>query len=186
MAVARLRYRMWERANPDKPWLCPGTIAFCQAHLTKSMLCVEFGSGRSTRWFATLVGRIISIEHNTQWHAIVKDQLKDTANIDYRLIPLNHAESQPEQPSYSPVPDYVAAADGLHDRSVDFAIVDGHYRTNCVRHLVPKIAPNGYLLVDDINLWPSLESLPVPPSWKIVDDSTNGVKRCIIWQSVPS
>jgi hypothetical protein len=61
-------------------------------------------------------------------------------------------------------------------------VVDGHYHTHCVRHVVPKLAAGGFLLVDDINLWPSLVDLPIPRDWKIVDDSTNGVKRCIIWQ----
>ena len=61
--------------------------------------------------------------------------------------------------------------------------MDGHYRTTCVKRLVPKIAPGGYLLVDDINLWPSLAALPVPAGWRIADDSTNGLKRCVVWQA---
>ncbi|MCS7033521.1 MAG: class I SAM-dependent methyltransferase [Phycisphaerae bacterium] len=183
LAVARVRYWLWEKANPDKPWMCPGTVRFCQTHLSKSMSAIEFGSGRSTRWFAERVGRLISIEHNPQWYAQVQKQLEEVKNVDYRLIPLNHPESEPERAEYSPVPDYVAIADALADRSIDFAVVDGHYRTHCVRHLIPKIAAGGYLLVDDINLWPSPQALPVPAHWPIVDDSTNGIKRCIIWQA---
>ncbi|TWT34600.1 hypothetical protein [Blastopirellula retiformator] len=30
MAIARVRYWFWERANPDKPWLCPGTVDFAR------------------------------------------------------------------------------------------------------------------------------------------------------------
>ncbi|MCS7022043.1 MAG: class I SAM-dependent methyltransferase [Gemmataceae bacterium] len=184
-AIARIRYWFWEGLNPDKPWLCPETVRFCQAHLTKSMVAIEFGSGRSTRWFATLVGHLISVEHNHKWYKIVKKQLADAGitNVDYRFVPLNHPESDPEQPEYSPLPDYVAVADELADQSIDFAVVDGHYRTHCVRHIIPKIAPGGYLLVDDVNRWPSPEALPIPKSWSIVNDSTNGIKRCIIWQA---
>jgi hypothetical protein len=36
--------------------------------------------------------------------------------------------------------------------------------------------------VDDTNRWPTIESIPVPADWKIVDKSTNGIKQCIIWQ----
>lgn len=185
LALARVRYWLWERANPDKPWMCPGTIKFCQAHLSKSMVAFEFGSGRSTRWFSTLVGRLISVEHNAEWYAAVRKQLADasSSNVDYRHVPLNNPESEGERPEYSPVPDYVAVSDALADKSIDFAVVDGHYRTHCVKHLIPKIAPRGYLLVDDINLWPSPEALSVPAAWSIVDDSTNGIKRCIIWQA---
>jgi len=184
-AIARVRYWVWEKMNPDKPWLCPGTIAFCEKHLNKSMSALEFGSGRSTRWFAGLVGKLISVEHLADWHAIVTKQLADAGvtNVDYRLVQLDHPESEGERPSYSPTPVYVAVADSLPERSLGFAIVDGHYRTTCVRHLVSRMAPGGYLLVDDINMWPSQSALPVPADWKIVDDSTNGVKRCIIWQA---
>jgi predicted O-methyltransferase YrrM len=185
MAVARLRYWMWEKRNPDKPWMCPGTIAFCEAHLSPAMTALEFGSGRSTRWFATKVGTLTSIEHDAAWHAVVKEQLARAriANVDYRLIPLNHPEAEGERLDYPSVPDYVAAADRLGDRSLDFAVVDGHYRTNCVQHLLPKIKPGGYLLVDDINLWPSPAALPIPAGWRVVDDSSNGVKRCVVWQA---
>ena len=118
MALARVRYWLWERANPDKPWMCPGTVKFCQGHLSKSMSALEFGSGRSTRWFSTLVGHLISIEHNAEWYVLVKKQITDynIINVDYRLVPLNHPESEGERAEYSPVPDYVAVADGIEDR----------------------------------------------------------------------
>lgn len=182
----RLRYWAWERMNPDKPWMCPGTIAFCQNHLSPSMRAVEFGSGRSTLWFSKLVGRLTSVEHDAKWHEQVQLLLAENnaANVTYLHVPLDHPASQPEQDDYSPTPKYVAVADGFADGSLGFAVVDGHYRTHCVRHLVPKMAPGGLLLVDDVNMWPSVESLPVPASWPVVDDSTNGVKRCVIWRAV--
>ena len=74
-------------------------------------------------------------------------------------------------------------ANGIPDRSLGFAVVDGHYRTHCVRHLVPKMAPGGFLLVDDFDMWPSVESLPIPPNWRVADDSTNDIKRCVVWQA---
>lgn len=185
MAFARLRYYFWERANPDKPWLCSGTIAFCDRHLGQSMRALEFGSGRSTRWFAKKVGHLTSIEHDAAWYEVVKTQLADerVENVDYRLIRLNHPESEPEHFRYTVTPDYVAAADQMPDASLDFVVVDGHYRTTCVRHVLDKISPGGYLLVDDVNMWPSPVEVGVPEKWRVVDDSSNGVKRCIIWQS---
>ena len=185
MLVARVRYKMWELANPDKPWLCPGTVVFCQHNLSKSMVAVEFGSGRSTRWFSSLIAHLTSVEHNPEWYERVRQQLDESKidNVDYRLVPLDHDESEGERDEYDPTPAYVAVADTFADRSLGFAVVDGHYRTHCVRHLVPKIAPGGYLLVDDVNFWPSPAAIPVPGSWKVADDSTNGIKRCIIWQA---
>lgn len=185
MALARLRYLAWELNNTDKPWMCPNTIRFCQSHLNPTMQAIEFGSGRSTLWFSSRVARLISIEHNPLWYEKIASQLdqSNTRNVDYRLVPLNHPESAPEQLHYPQLPNYVAVADSLPDQSLDLAIVDGHYRTNCIRHLIPKIAPGGFLLVDDINMWPNPQSLEIPPHWPIADDSTNGIKRCIIWQA---
>ena len=39
------------------------------------------------------------------------------------------------------------------------------------------------LLVDDVNVWPCTESLPIPRNWRVADDSTNGIKRCVVWQA---
>jgi hypothetical protein len=99
------------------------------------------------------------------------------------LIPLNNPEMEPERSEYDPVPDYVASCDQIENASLDFVIVDGHYRTHCVRHMVPKIKPGGYLLLDDSNLWPQQEILQVPKTWMIDDNSTNGIKNSIIWQA---
>jgi hypothetical protein len=77
----------------------------------------------------------------------------------------------------------VAVADRFADRSLDLIIVDGHYRDTCIRHAARKLTPGGYLLVDDAERWPSLAALGVPSGWRIVDNSTNGIKRCVIWQA---
>lgn len=185
LLFARLKYWWWERRNPEKPWMCPGTIDFCQQKLSKSMHAMEFGSGRSTLWFASMVGQLTSIEHDATWHALVARQLAEAGirNVDYRHIPLDHALTEPERPSYDPMPAYVASADAFRDRSLNFVVVDGHYRTHCVRRVLPKIAPGGLLLVDDVNLWSSIDALNVPAEWTIVDDSTNGIKRCVVWQA---
>jgi len=181
---ARLKYWLWEKNNPDKPWMCPGTIAFCQATLTKSMKVLEFGSGRSTRWFAQLVGHVTSVEHDEAWYRIVQQQLAQAQvkNVDYLHVPLDHAPTAPELLSYDPIPQYVAVVERFADQSLDLIVVDGHYRTTCVRYATKKLARGGCLLVDDINMWTTLAEVGVPESWRIVDDSTNGIKRCVVWQ----
>jgi hypothetical protein len=54
-AMARVRYKLWERAHPDQPWLCPETVAYLETILTPFMTAVEFGSGRW--WTMPTVGR---------------------------------------------------------------------------------------------------------------------------------
>ena len=165
--------------------MCSGTIRFCDSHFSGGRNALEFGSGRSTRWFAKRVDRLTSVEHAEEWHRIVSKELQDegVGNVDYLHIPLDHLESAPEQTTYDPIPAYVRAADRFDDGTLDFVIVDGHYRTHCVRRALPKLRRGGYLLVDDVNMWPNIQAIGVPDSWRVVDDSTNGIKRCLIWQA---
>ena len=181
---ARIFYWLWERMNPDKPWLCRGAITYCEMHLTKSMACIEFGSGRSTAWFAERIGRITSIEHDVRWYEQVREMLEqaNASNIDYRLIPLDHPPDEPEQDTYAPTPAYVAVLDQFEDASLDVIVVDGHYRTHCIRASMSRLKSGGLLLVDDVDLWPSLDALPIPDDWELVDESSNGIKRTCIWR----
>jgi hypothetical protein len=49
----------------------------------------EFGSGRSTLWFAARVAELTSVETNTRWHERVTNQLKEcgVSNVEYILVP---------------------------------------------------------------------------------------------------
>ncbi|MBD2695230.1 class I SAM-dependent methyltransferase [Anabaena catenula] len=184
LIVYRVRYWVWEKLHPDEPWMCPGTVEFCKKHLAASMSVLEFGSGRSSAWFARRVSKITSIEYDENWYKVVKSKLEkdNIANVNLRLILLDHPVSEPEQDTYKICPSYVAVLDEFADESLDLVIVDGHYRTNCARKCLKKIKAGGYLLVDDTNLWTSLDALSIPPDWKVVDQSTNGIKTAAIWQ----
>ncbi len=185
LLVWRLRYYFWELLNADKPWLCPGTVAFCKRHLDKSMKGLEFGSGRSTTWFASKVCSLTSVEHDLVWYQNIQQRLirAGVANVDYRFVPLDHpmgdAEAAPDQPP----PAYVRVADEFSDYTLDFVLVDGHYRDDCIRRALPKLRRGGYLILDDVNCWPAVALIPVPADWPIVDDSSNGLKRCVIWKA---
>jgi predicted O-methyltransferase YrrM len=170
--------------NPGKPWLCRGAVVYCEGVLTKSMTAIEFGSGRSTAWFAKHVGRLTSVEHDSGWHSQVAATLEREriANVDYRLVPLEHPENEPERATYEPLPAYVAVLNAFDDESLDLVVVDGHYRTTCIVNCLSKLRPNGLLLVDDVNLWPSESAIPVPANWPLVSRSSNGIKRTCVWR----
>jgi Methyltransferase domain len=182
--LSRVRYFVWERMNMDKPWLCPSSVRFCDLNLTATMIGLEFGSGRSTVWFGQRLGRLVSVEHHSGWHARVRDRLEsqNLINVDYRLIPLDHPELEPERAEYARVPSYVAVTDVFPDESLDLVVVDGHYRTHCIRRCLGKLRPAGLLLVDDTNLWPTREKIPVPADWPVADLGSNGIKQTCIWR----
>lgn len=182
LVLARVRYWVWERRNPDKPWLTPGAVLFLEAALTPDMTAVEFGSGRSTGWFAARVGRLTSVEHHRGWYDKVAAVLAASrrANVDYRHVPLDHPEAEPERPGYDPLPAYVRVLDDFADGSVDLVVVDGHYRSACTRAAAAKLKPGGLLLVDDVNMWAA--GPPVPAGWAEASRTTNGLKTTGVWR----
>jgi hypothetical protein len=48
----RTRQLFYERAHPADPWLTPAAIGLLSTLLRPADTGVEFGSGRSTLWFA--------------------------------------------------------------------------------------------------------------------------------------
>jgi hypothetical protein len=102
-------------------------------------------------------------------------------NVDYRLLPLAHSQETPTHPVYDPLPRYVAAVAGLEDASLDFAVLDGHYRQACLRAALSKLKPGGMLLLDNSN-WLSQSEWGVPSSWPLLHRSENVVTQTSIWQ----
>ena len=46
---------------------------------------------------------------------------------------------------------YARTALGFPDASLDFALVDGHYRDYSAKFILPKIKPGGMLIIDNVN-----------------------------------
>jgi hypothetical protein len=180
----RLKYWLWEITNRDKPWLCPGAVDYCTEVLTKSMQAIEFGSGRSTAWFAQRVGRLTTVEHSPRWYARVRSTLeqKQLSRVDCRLVPLDHPEAEAEHETYEPLPSYVRVLNEFPDDSLDLVVVDGHYRSTCIRASLAKLKGSGLLLVDDVNMWGGFNRVPIPDLWTLVHRSSNGLKETGIWQ----
>lgn len=181
--IRRALYKIYEWRHPEEPWISQGSVKFCDQHLTKQMRGVEWGSGRSTAWYAERLGHLTSIEHHKEWFDHVTKKLKDQGikNVDYRHIPLEHPIDQPTSLHYDPMPNYVSAIDEFGDQSIDFFVVDGHYRQACIQRAIPKLRSGGYLLVDNTN-WLPLEQWYVPSNWPMVHQSENVMSETTIWQ----
>jgi predicted O-methyltransferase YrrM len=144
---------------------------------------LEWGSGRSTIWFAGRLGRLTSVEHSGEWHRFVNSQLRERGirNVDYRRIELDHPVDMPTTPRYDVVPKYVAIADEFADGSLDFVLIDGHYRQACVPAAMKKLKPGGFLTIDNSNWMPQSE-WGVPTSWPLIHKSTGFDSETSIWQ----
>ena len=182
----RLWYFAYEQTHPEEPFLAPAALRFLDAALPRDGVGLEWGSGRSTRWFARRLGRLVTVEHDPGWFAGVSRQLEQSAlrHVDYRLIALEHPIDEPTRPVYDPVPRYVSFVDEFPDDHFDFIEVDGHYRQACVAQGRQKLKPGGLLLVDDTN-WLPIEAWGVPPAWHLVHQSVKINTTTSIWRRPP-
>jgi predicted O-methyltransferase YrrM len=153
----RTRQILYEHDHPDDPWLTPEAVRLLTSMLRPADRGAEFGSGRSTIWFAERVGHLTSVEHDAQWYATVSARLKDRGltNVDYILAP----RDQPAEPGG--MSEYARTALTFADGSLDFALIDGLYRGRTASLMLPKIKSGGLLIIDNVNWYlPSRSHAP--------------------------
>jgi hypothetical protein len=181
--VRRALYKIYEMRHPDEPWIAQGAVRFCDQNLRRDQAGLEWGSGRSTKWFAERLARLVSVEFDPEWHQKVTQSLAGMSNVECRLVPLDHPMELGTGPRYDPVPRYVTVADEFADETLGLVVVDGRYRQACVLRALPKLKPGGFLLIDNTD-WLPLEQFNVPPSWPIVHQSRNVMGETTIWRKV--
>lgn len=186
--TARIQNFLFLKRYPDKPWLTPDAIEFLDQWLRKADHGAEFGSGRSTIWFAKRVSTLLSVENNPDWYNKVKQWLQDENcdHVDYLLAGENENESDLIRASK-----YVNPAIELPEESLDIAVVDGRWRSQCANALICKLKPGGLLIIDNANLYlpsnshsPNSQSIdqgPATETWRIFWESTTKWRR--FWTS---
>jgi predicted O-methyltransferase YrrM len=92
----------------------------------------------STTWLAARCGSLHSIEDDVNWYKKVKSLLakRRVHNVRYELR------------ATSSYPDLSEYPDGFFN----FAVIDGAARADCVRSTLPKIAPGGWIYLDNTDL----------------------------------
>ena len=160
----RVRLALHQRMHPDAPWLTAEATRMLDELLQPSFVGIEWGSGRSTTWFAQRVARLVSVEHDATWHATVSERLAEQqlTNVDYRLYPCEPEQVETDEWIRAMfASDYVRAADTFESRSIDFALVDGMYRSACALAVIPKLRAGALLIVDNVNWFlPSASRAP--------------------------
>lgn len=111
---------------------------------------IEWGAARSTVWFGARVRLLVSNEHDAAWYGRVQGGLaaRRLRNVDCRLHLYEPAIEESDEARAS---SYVRAVDAFEDEDVDFALVDGVYRSACALAVIPKLRPGGLLIVDNVN-----------------------------------
>lgn len=160
--------KLYELRHPDEPWIAQGAIAFLDANLDRSGSGFEWGSGRSTRWFASRLAHLTSVENDPDWYERVSGLTADLTNVDLLL---------------RPVETYVEAIDTVPDASLAFCLVDGARRRYCIAASMPKMAPGSLFALDNSNWVIAGHSLRESVTgWPVVHQSRNARTETTIWR----
>lgn len=145
----RIAHKWYQRTHRDVPWLTRTCVEFLDSWLKPTDSGLEFGSGRSTRWFLDRVAKLVSVENNERWHQVVSDDCRSA--IEEGRLDLRFLVGRDE---------YLGLIDEIDDDSLDFCLIDGNFRDECAENVIQKIRPGGIIIIDDINLYiPYVESV---------------------------
>jgi SAM-dependent methyltransferase len=181
--VDRIRLEFYERLHPDHPWLTKSANAILQSQLQNNCVGLEFGSGRSTLWFARRVRHLTSIEHDPVWFRKVSGMLAANriANVSHLLREVDRSEQE------AATTGYLRALDDFTAESLDFVLVDGVYRAACANGAIDKLRPGGMMILDNVNWYLPCESRapnsrrlpdgPASPDWAQFEDRVSTWRR---------
>lgn len=137
---SRLKQYYFYKLNPNTPWMTREAIVLLDKLIRKDDIGLEFGSGRSTAWFATRCKFLTSIEHNEEWYNFVKQKISNLSNVDYRLRALSDNPLESE---------YFKSILNFEDESLDFIVNDGKYRELIASYGVDKLKKGGIYILDN-------------------------------------
>jgi hypothetical protein len=121
--------------RPQIPWIAYRAIPVLTRIVQPSFKVAEFGSGMSTLWFARRCKFLLSREDHQGWHENVARILKNRGDTHVRYE-LRSGEAYYDLSQYE-------------DGYFDFGLVDGILRAECMRNLIPKIRPGGWIYLDN-------------------------------------
>lgn len=116
------------------PWYTYAAIHFLENRLKEEMTVFEFGSGNSTIWWATRVGRVVSCEHDQQWFLKMRSTIPDN-------VELMHIRLRPSG-EYS-------RAILKYENEFDVIVIDGRDRVNCAKNSLNALKDAGVIIWDD-------------------------------------
>ena len=121
-----------------KPWWIEDSVPYVEKLLNKDMVVFEYGSGRSTIWFAERVKKIYSVEYQEKWMKQVQQWADDRKlnNIELMFCP-----KEPEGP-------YCRTIEQVKE-PIDFLIVDGRNRVESFITALPYLKSNAIVVLDD-------------------------------------
>ena len=113
------------------PWLNYSVLDFIFPRLKDKPSVFEWGSGYSTLWWASLGGKVLSIEDSESWYDKISRDTNGVSNLEIKLC--KNKDS------------YVNAI----TESWDVIQIDGSYRNECAAIAQHFLRPDGFILFDN-------------------------------------
>ncbi len=147
----RLRELIFQKRNPDAPWLGPQAVRTLEHLLKPENSGLECGAGRSTLWLAKRVHFLESWEEDAGWLDKVAGQMRSRG---IENVALKKVDATPEN--------YLQLVADIPENSLDFALVDSeNARDVLCLALVSRIKNGGFLMLDNANWFlPSASRAP--------------------------
>lgn len=128
-----------ERASIDAdgnplPWITYPAIDFLARRIRPEMTVFEYGSGASTRWWASRVRHVVACEHDAAWYQKVRRNLP--ANAELHHVPLEYGGDYSKK-----ILEY--------QNAFDLVVVDGRDRINCAINALSALKPDGVIVWDN-------------------------------------
>lgn len=126
-----------DRNGAPIPWYTYPAIEYLRQLDTRDKTVFEYGLGYSSLFWADKCRRVVSVDNNRAWHETVR-RLKR----DHQTIFLAETET-----------DYVQTLFRDNAR-YDILIVDGDYRLACAKAALERLAPGGFVILDNSDWYP--------------------------------
>ena len=165
-------YDVRELVALDTPWWTFEAADLVAAHLAErpGARVFEWGSGASTAWLSRRASRVVTVEHDAAWAAQVRPLLGE--GVEVLTVPPVAARPgagvRSQKPGFADLDfsDYVAAIDQQPD-DLDLVVIDGRAREACLHRAVPHLAPDGLLVLDNVDRRRYREALSAQPGIEV-------------------
>jgi predicted O-methyltransferase YrrM len=195
--LLKINYKFFKLFNPTTPWTSQASIKIFERILNHEMVGFEYGSGKSTIFFAQRLKALTSIEHNKEWHHLVKKKFKslNISNVDYYLVPSHginisipatlklYGEYDLKPSDFDIRKEYLEYFSFIArypDAHFDFVIVDGRARVECSLLAIPKLKRGGIFVLDNSDRPRYKPVFRVLQEWKSIT-TTTGLFDTTIW-----
>jgi len=165
---------------PYTPLVNDGALARFAATVQPHFDVFEFGSGKSTVWFAQHCHHLVSVENDVDWFKAVRAKLDELGlSADTRLVAFDDSKRGVKDRAA----EYVAVIEAFPDECFDLVFVDGKARPWCIRDARVKVKPGGWMVLDDLQYAPVKSALHLLDGW-LLTGSHSGVVHGA-WDGLP-